>query len=694
MGKKALFDEDQDAQQEAGQLNVNQEFAKRFEHNKKREELHRLKEKYPEVAARMEARAAGGIDSEDESTSEEEDDGIIPDKTEAQIFETLMKIKRKDKSIYDKDAKFYSSEEESDGEGGKRAKKKRKEKPMYLKDVVYKEAMDLAAGLGSDSDDENEGGRRRGDEGPVVKTYTQEQQDLKNQFLHAFDEEAEAEGDEEFGGVLKARKKANNVGEGDVEDGGEGDEGKVQELLDAYFNAGGKELPEEDKFLRSYILNKGWVEHGDGDEAFDEDHGADEGDDGIDYEEDEAAWAAAQVFEANYNFRFEEPGGGQLVTHPRQLEGTIRKEDDRRKRQRAEKAARKAAEEESRRAEVKRLKNLKKAEIEDRLHEVQTVAGAAAPKTELLDELLAGDFDPEAHDRAMAAAFGDEYYDEGDEEDQDIEHDETFARELAAMADYGTDDEEAKEGTFAALERRLKEAEAAGKDEDEEGEGAAAARSDLKRLLEEYHKLDYEDHVGGIPTRFRYKEVEPETYGLTVEEILMMDDKELNQVVGLKRVAAPYREGERRLRPNYGALNEWRREQEHERNAHQKRWKERNDSKVGHKKDNRDAGKGEGDGAAAEKPEWKKKEPAPKLTEAEARLASFAVPSLKKRQREDGGVGYKVTQDGGANKKKKKSKGDGGAQQQAQQPAVPGLTKAQRKNMKRAEKRAAKQKTG
>lgn len=31
MGKKALFDEDQDAQQEAGQLKVNQEFAKRFE---------------------------------------------------------------------------------------------------------------------------------------------------------------------------------------------------------------------------------------------------------------------------------------------------------------------------------------------------------------------------------------------------------------------------------------------------------------------------------------------------------------------------------------------------------------------------------------------------------------------------------------------------------------------------------------
>jgi hypothetical protein len=40
-------------------------------------------------------------------------------------------------------------------------------------------------------------------------------------------------------------------------------------------------------------------------------------------------------------------------------------------------------------------------------------AGAAAAGgglASLLDELLEGDFDPEAYDRRMAAAFGDEYY--------------------------------------------------------------------------------------------------------------------------------------------------------------------------------------------------------------------------------------------------------------------------------------------
>lgn len=49
-----------------------------------------------------------------------------------------------------------------------------------------------------------------------------------------------------------------------------------------------------------------------------------------------------------------------------QIDGTVRKADDRRKRARADKAARQAAEEAARQAEVRRLKNLKKAEIEEK----------------------------------------------------------------------------------------------------------------------------------------------------------------------------------------------------------------------------------------------------------------------------------------------------------------------------------------
>ena len=45
------------------------------QHNKKREEFQRLKEKYPEVAARMEAKSlAGGADDDDEESSDDEVD--------------------------------------------------------------------------------------------------------------------------------------------------------------------------------------------------------------------------------------------------------------------------------------------------------------------------------------------------------------------------------------------------------------------------------------------------------------------------------------------------------------------------------------------------------------------------------------------------------------------------------------------
>lgn len=63
--------------------------------------------------------------------------------------------------------------------------------------------------------------------------------------------------------------------------------------------------------------------------------------------------------------RFEEPGSHRLQSFPRVIEGSVRRPDERRKRGREAKAARQAAEKEARLAELRRLKNLKKAEIQD-----------------------------------------------------------------------------------------------------------------------------------------------------------------------------------------------------------------------------------------------------------------------------------------------------------------------------------------
>jgi protein KRI1 len=65
----------------------------------------------------------------------------------------------------------------------------------------------------------------------------------------------------------------------------------------------------------------------------------------------------------------------------------------------------------------------------------------------------------------------------------------------------------------------------------------AAGAFNAQDIQEELYKLDYEDIVAGIPCRFKYRQVDPESYGLTAEDILLADDKELNDYVSLRKFA-------------------------------------------------------------------------------------------------------------------------------------------------------------
>ncbi|GLJ45250.1 hypothetical protein SUGI_0952470 [Cryptomeria japonica] len=596
-----------------GEIKVNKAYAQRFAHNKQREALHRLQE--------LKKKGLGGdSDEEDSSEDEEEDeDGYIPEKTELQFYETLAKVKRKDPLIYKKDVKLYDDDDDEEEEeiDEKRNEAGKKKKALYLKDVVAQHLLEN----GPEFDDDNETLKKVKKGGS--KSYAEEQDELKRAFLMGVEDNDD---DSDDGGLLTVKKKSAEEIKREKQEEEEAvkeaqqraKDADIARRLDDYFGKD-NDLDDNERFLKSYLLNKGWIDR-------EEKGSLGYGDVGI--SEDEEELEKQDRFEAGFNFRFEEGAGDQVLGHARFTEGSVRKKPNSRKQQREKKKERLLQSEFERKEELKHLKNIKKKEIMQKLEKVRQVAGVKDDEGNVLDERdLDEDFDPDEYDMKMRKAFGDEYYGAQDADENfegydefDSEKPDFDAEDELLGLPKGWDGRESKQG-FAAVRENVNKhkklnpenpvdensewnsdkgkMEAAidsseeedGKEEEEEEEEQEeeqeeeeeeeeqedeearehvddvednsgteteeASRSKkrhkgrislrekllLDKQLEEYYKLDYEDMIGDLPTRFKYREVPLNTYGLSTEEILMTDDKELNQYVSLKKLA-PYRSEE------------------------------------------------------------------------------------------------------------------------------------------------------
>uniref|UniRef100_A0ACD5VZJ9 Uncharacterized protein n=1 Tax=Avena sativa TaxID=4498 RepID=A0ACD5VZJ9_AVESA len=430
-------DESDSPAEDNSKIQINEEYARRFEHNKRREALQRLEEQKKKGVV---SESDDDDESDDEDESSDEDVSAASRRIDRHMLQVISRIRSGDSAILDKHAKVYSSEDEDEDEAGAEGEgKAKKERLLYLKDVNAQHLLE---------------------EGPEFAAQTVR----GSKYDRIAYDERQREGLKEF---LEAEKKALGDGDGDDDDlfiekqtdGDDGDseededEKKTEQLLGEVFGKD-EELDENEKFLKDYILNRPYLESG-----VDNNFSLD------DIQEEEAEiekWEQHELDHCtrDYNFRHEEmaaseaPVTDRVMGHPRLIEGSVRKKERSRKKQR------KSKEEEQRGAEctsqagaeeLKHLKNLKMKEIAEKLEKIRTIAGIEGDAAcKLGADDLEEDFDPEDYDRKMREMFDE---------------------------------------------------------------------------------------------KFKYRQVQPNSYGLKTWEILQSNDRDLNQYVPIKKLA-PYREDE------------------------------------------------------------------------------------------------------------------------------------------------------
>lgn len=463
----------------------------------------------------------------DDSTSEESEDEdavLLTNKVENKIFETLLNIKNKNPAIYDPTHKvFHDSDfEDEDADGANQAKPS---KALTYKGMVRETLLkEGAEGFESDED---------GQKASVnMRTYQEEQDDLKKAFLTAAEE---IDGETDF---FKKSSATDALPESRASVRGSSSkrsDANEEGLISRYW-ASGQQMDPDEEFLKDYILNQRWREDR-------RDH--------LDYakrlrldEEDEEHLEKADDFEYRYNYRFEEEGGAMIVGHPRNIEDSIRKVDDRRKKKRQEKKEQQQEEKVRREEELKRLKSLKKSEIAKRLEEIATRAGVELPEN-AVD--LNAPFDSVQHEKDMMHILGKEYHQKDDDNWNPADDYGEEGNDLWWLCDHCQKGIDVGKKHFDCTECEnytLCESCVPLADHEHSRMVAkvvppscappAVTEEVVAQLVDDYYKLDYEDVIGDMKVRFKYRKVEP--YKCDVNTILEKSDKELNAIMPLSRL--------------------------------------------------------------------------------------------------------------------------------------------------------------
>lgn len=481
-------------------------------------------------------------------------------------------IRSKDPRVYDGKTTFYTADDLQ--LQGSTISTEPKTKPMYLRD--FHRTNLLLGDAGEDKPRE------------MPLTYAEQQNDLRQTVVkevHAAtldkstvsDLAGEDQSDEDDFLVKKQPQPRKTVTNGDFVNHAPELDPKVAET-------------NPDGFLSAFMSTKGWVPSaGSRFEPFQSD---DEDDD-----------RRAEAFEEAYNLRFEDPKGSneKLLSYSRDAAAkySVRKETmNTRKRTRDADRAEKEEQKKERETEKARLRKLKIAEAEEKFKRIKEAAGLRGDFLRAQDwsALLSENWDNERWEEEMRGKFGDDYYadhdvevvEEGKEgvrklrkpkwQDEieitdlipDFEPEEKFSKPEAAPTDEDSDDGGTDHSSDLLTKRGDRRSGLSSKDIRKR---KATSRREIHRERRNIEKivddnLAVHDQLSEIVTKnagpFRYRETSPQAYGLTPHDILMASDSQLNQFVGLKKLAA-FRDAEKKRKDKKrlgkkARLRQWRKD--------------------------------------------------------------------------------------------------------------------------------------
>jgi len=517
-------------------------YASKYDQWRGKEHLQKLKDKYGEDYEE------GGSESEEDD--EDDDAEELTKEIEEDFFATLASLKKKDPKLYDGKTEFFKVSKSS------KANRLSKEDKVTIGDVERQVMLEK----GGKFDELEDNKLKAGDS----LTYNEEMQRIKDSFKNAIKEE-EADDD-----ILTKRSKTEKESREEAESykawlaGQKSDiedsviEDKMKGLRD-FWNK--DDLDEGEKFLKDYLLNKRYKENENNDYVPSYDEIVHDSDD--DLSEDEKNVAKQEEFEHKFNFRFEEPDEEFIKRYPRTIKDSLRKDGDKRIKKRKEVEERKKREKEQKKEDLKMLQSMKKKEIMKKLETLKKITGNA--DMELNEEDIEGDFDPQEYDKKMQEIFGN--YDDNvvveDEEkptfsDIDDEYDYEYEDDMEDWDNWtgskNEDDEEEElncedegfnmdceyqqeviDSTKGRKKGRRKSKFAEALEENTSKPVFDPKDKTFTEYVDEYYKLDCEDMIGDLPCRFKYRTVQQNDFGLSVEEVLAAPDKELNAWVSLRK---------------------------------------------------------------------------------------------------------------------------------------------------------------